>query len=581
MEKNEFINKEHFFTVLNDQQIQTVFQAVVSLRDGSVFGYEALSRGPEDTLMQHPDTLFEYAEKYDKLWDLELLCRSKAIETAHKLNIGSKLFLNVNPNIIHDNKFKQGFTKEYISAYSIKPENIIFEITEKKAVNNIADFIKTINHYKQQNYKIAIDDAGAGYSGLNMISDIRPHFIKLDMNLIRGVDSDATKQLLIKSMAEFASLSNTYLIAEGIETESELLKLIDIGVNYGQGFFIQKPCYGIEPIDSAVIKLIHEANGKKNHLWGNGIANVYIGNISTPLKTISADNLVSDIFYMMKEDNALPGICITQEGKVIGVITRNELFKHVSGQYGYPLYFKKPVGSIMNKEFLCVDHRMSIVSVSKKAMQRDTDKIYDFITIVKDDKYYGIVTVKDLLEKSVEIEVGYAKHLNPLSELPGNVLIEKQLELCIRSEAIYQIIYFDVDNFKAYNDTYGFENGDKFLKRLTQILKNHILEDDFIGHIGGDDFIAIITDSDPEPLCSKIMKEFDESILFFYKQNDIQQGFILTKDREGKERKFPLMSISIVATSNDKYKSIDELSNSVAKLKKICKERAGSNYIYI
>jgi diguanylate cyclase (GGDEF)-like protein len=578
----EVVKKEKFFALLDNQQIQAVFQPIVSLRDGSLYGYEALSRGTLKDFAQDPDTLFAYAEKYDKLWDLELLCRTKAIEAAHELNMHANLFLNVNPSIIHDNKFKEGFTKEYIRSFAIQPEKIIFEITEKKAVNNIPDFIKTINHYKQQNYRIAIDDAGAGYSGLNMISDVRPHFIKLDMNLIRDVDNDATKQLLIKSMAEFAALSNTYLIAEGIETEAELLKLIDIGVNYGQGYFIQRPAPQIKPIENDVVQTIHEANRKKNHLWGNGIAGVYVGNISKPSKTISANSIVSDVFYMMKEENALPGVCITHEDEVVGVVTRNELFKHVSGQYGYPLYFKKPISNMMSTDYLCVDYQTSIVTVAKKAMQREVDKIYDFITITKENKYYGIVTVKDLLEKSIEIEVGYAKHLNPLSELPGNLLIEKQLEMCIHADADYKIIYFDVDNFKAYNDTYGFENGDKFLKRLTQILKNHIPCEEFIGHIGGDDFIAIVPAAhNVDELCAKIIEEFDESILFFYKQGDIKRGYIVTKDREGMEKNFPLMSISVVATSNDKYKSLDELSDSVTTLKKICKQKEGSNYVFI
>ena len=116
-------------------------------------------------------------------------------------------------------KFRQGFTKEYLDKFSIDPKNIIFEINEKAAVKNVMEFRKTVNNYKEQNYKIAIDDAGAGYSGLNMISDIHPHFLKLDMNLIRDIDKDHMKQALVKSMVEFSKMSNTYLIAEGIETE--------------------------------------------------------------------------------------------------------------------------------------------------------------------------------------------------------------------------------------------------------------------------------------------------------------------------------------------------------------------------
>ena len=575
----EKLLRDQFFEVLENRRIKTVFQPIISLRDGAVYGYEALSRGPFDSKMHSPNVLFDYADRYDQLWELELLCRTRALESVCRLQKSFRLFLNVNPNVLHDPEFQKGLTKEALQRYSVDPENIIFEITERKAVVNIADFINTVHHYKTQNYKIAIDDAGAGYSGLNMISDIHPHYIKLDMNLIRDIDKDVTKQSLIASMSEFASLTNTCLIAEGIETEGELLKLIDLGITYGQGYYIQKPDASIIPIKSEVLQKIHETNQKKNHLWGNRISDIYIGNIARHQKTIHSNITVAQVYEMLGGDCTLPGVCVTENDTVIGVITRNELFRKVSGRYGYNLYSNKPVSVIMSREFLCVDHQTTIDSVTKKAMQRDPDKIYDFITITKENKYYGIVTVKDLLEKSIEIEVFNAKHLNPLSELPGNMLIEQQLELCIRSDVVYEVLYFDINNFKAYNDVYGFENGDRVLRFLTSILRNRISRDDFIGHIGGDDFIAILSGCDSEELCMQIAADFDESIALFYNQDDIDKGYIVAKNRYGIDECFPLLSIAIVGTSSERYRTIFDLSEDMAKLKKNCKQKQGSNFL--
>lgn len=583
MEQNEVERKteieNQFFAVLNNRLISTVFQPIVSLRDGTVHGYEALSRGPVNTEMQSPSVLFEYANTYDKLLELEYLCRSTAFKALHSLQSDIRLFLNVNPNIMHDAEFKKGITKESLERYSINPENIIFEITEREAVINLTDFIKTVQNYKTQNYKIAIDDAGAGYCGLNLISDIHPHYIKLDMNLIRNVDKDFTKQSLIASMCEFASLTNTALIAEGIETENELLKCIELGINYGQGYYIQRPLCTIIPIKEDVIYTIYEANNKKNHLFGNRISDIYISNISRSLKTINSGITVSQIYEIMKDDYTLPGICVTEDDFVVGVITRNELFSRMSGRYGYNLYSNKAIKIIMSENFLCVDYQTTIDSVAKKAMQRESDKIYDFIVVTKGNKYHGIVTVKDLLEKSIEIEVINARHLNPLSELPGNLLIEQQLEMCIDSKIECQILYFDINNFKAYNDVYGFENGDRLLKCLTRILRIHIAKDDFIGHIGGDDFIAILKGNNAEDMCKKIIKDFDHSIEQFYNQDHLQKGCIIAKNRYGIEECFPLLSISVVAVSNHKYQSIFDLSEDMAKMKKLCKQKVGSSYI--
>ncbi len=332
--KNEYDdpNQELFMAILENGQIATVFQPIVSLRDGSIYGYEALSRGPKNTKMYSPTLLFDCAEKFGKTWELELLCRKRAIETVFNLQSQFRLFLNVNPKIMHDDKFKKGFTKEYLAQYGINPENVIFEITERGVISNVSEFIDTINNYKNQNYRIAIDDAGAGYSGLNMISDIHPHFIKLDMNLIRGVELDQTKQSLIKSFTEFASMTNTYLIAEGIETKEELLKLIEIGVHFGQGFFLQKPNSVITPLDGNVLLTISDANEKKNHLSVKMSSEIYICNISTAQKCINRKILVSQVFGIMEQERTISGLCITEDENVVGIITRSELYRRLSIQ---------------------------------------------------------------------------------------------------------------------------------------------------------------------------------------------------------------------------------------------------------
>jgi hypothetical protein len=143
--------------IIENSDIRIVFQPIISLRDGAILGYEALSRGPAGSPLENPDTLFGVAAESGKLWELEQLCRTKALEAAYTNNLTIKLFLNVNPSVIHDVKFKNGFTREYLLEYNIDPSNIFFEISEKNAVENLSGFIMTIEHYKNQNYKIAVD----------------------------------------------------------------------------------------------------------------------------------------------------------------------------------------------------------------------------------------------------------------------------------------------------------------------------------------------------------------------------------------------------------------------------------------
>ena len=142
----------------------------------------------------------------------------------------------------------------------------------------------------------------------------------------------------------------------------------------------------------------------------------------------------------------------------------------------------------------------------------------------KTDRYFGIVTVKELLEKTMEIEINVAKHMNPLTELPGNVLIEQQLQHCIDSPEGYSILYLDLDNFKPYNDVYGFEKGDQVLMHLAHILKEIVSPNDFIGHIGGDDFIVVAPSDNCVKYCEQIIEQFDTNITQFYTENDLENG---------------------------------------------------------
>ena len=574
---------EEFYKLIKNANVKSVFQPIISLADGTVIGYEALSRGPQNSYLQNPETLLKMAKKYGKLWDLEELFRTKALESIYNSKLNVKIFLNINPAIIDSLKFKNSFTKEYLKKYHLDCKNIIFEITERDMIKEMDSFKETIEYCKSQNYQIAIDDAGSGHSGLNRICEIKPDYIKLDMDLIRGIDKHFVKQAIVKSMYEFSKLTDCNLIAEGIETEDELKTLIDIGIQYGQGYFIQKPKESIIPIRDEIIETIKRLNIRENDQYGYNIANVYINSISKKIESFESELLVSEIDSRFKKDQGLLGICIVDDGDVKGVVTRNSFYSKLGWQYGYSLYSGKAISNIMNTSFLSVDYKMPIDMVIKLAMARTKDTLYDFVTVIKDSKYYGIVTIKDLIEKTIEIEVDNARHSNPLTGLPGNVIIEQNLEKCISSKVQYCVLYFDIDNFKPYNDVYGFENGDKIIKFLAKAINSNISCDDFIGHIGGDDFIALVCSWDAEKLCEKIIKDFHSLALECYEEKDLKNGYITAQNRHGIVEKFPLVSVSIAGVTNKRreFASIYALAKESSKLKKKCKQNGGSCYLII
>lgn len=570
--------RQGLLDVLQNQTITSVLQPIVSLRDGAVFGYEALGRGPVGTPLENPEALIQCALENGRMLELEHLFRRSALRAARQMPTGIRLFLNVNPNIIQDSHFGMGFTKEYLTRFAISAEDIVFEITERESVVNLRGFKQIIEHYKGQNYQISIDDAGAGYSGLNLISDVQPHFIKLDMQLIRGVDKDLTRQALIKSMQEFAALTNTRIIAEGIETEEELATLISFDVPYGQGYFLRRPDPTPRAVDPVALQVIHRENKIKNRFFGARVHKFHVRHICRPGTVVPPHMPIRSVVDLFEKNSKLNGLCVVMGEIPVGALTRNRLHEQLSGRFGFSLFADKAVEAVMDRSFLSVDHQCTIDLVARQAMRRDDAKLYDFVTVTREGRYQGVVTVKELLEKSIELEVANARQLNPLSELPGNALIDIELERLVRLGLPRIVLYFDIDNFKAYNDKYGFKNGDRALKRLSSIIKESALEDDFVGHIGGDDFIAVTDSLTARSVCETIISAFNDSVPAFYSADDVQRGYIEGKSRSNIEERFPLMSLTIVGVKASNFQSSFDLARAAATLKKQCKRISGSNY---
>jgi EAL domain-containing protein (putative c-di-GMP-specific phosphodiesterase class I)/GGDEF domain-containing protein/CBS domain-containing protein len=563
--------------IIENKQIRTVFQPIISLKDGSVLGHEALSRITCKSDIENPEMLFGIAGEYNRLWDLELLCRTTALEAAFQFMIppyNKMLFINVNPNTMHDENFIKGFTREFLMQYQIEPQNIIFEITERNVILDMSGFLSTINHYRSQNYKIAIDDAGAGYSGLNLISEVNPNYIKLDMKLIRNIHTDNLKYALVKGMVELSRASNINLIAEGIETKEEFTTLIDLGVQYGQGYYIQKPASEIYEPSDEVLQQINHINMKNNQISGFSIACTDIKNICSYTGIVSPKVSSNYVYNIFKQNPNFFGLCIVEDEIPLGIITYEKLALKMSGHYGFSLYQNKPISELMDRNFLHVDHQIPISKVSYLAMSRTLDHLYDFIVVTEKGKYIGTVTIKDLLQKTTEIEVDHAKHQNPLSGLPGNHIVEQKLKQCLNWNTDYTVAYIDIDNFKAFNDVYGFESGDLVIKLLSNILKDIVPKENFIGHIGGDDFIVVINEIVSEAYFEEIQNQFELRVLSFYRPTDIQNGYIITVNRRGETEQFPLTTLTTVTINNltHKCKDVYELTELLAKKKREIKQ---------
>jgi len=173
--------------------------------------------------------------------------------------------------------------------------------------------------------------------------------------------------------------------------------------------------------------------------------------------------------------------------------------------------------------------------------------------------------------------------VNPTTRLPGTNIIEREITRRIKKGEEFAACYADLDNFKAYNDYYGYQYGDGLIKTTSEIIRDVVYSRTrrgFVGHIGGDDFVFVIPPEDIKPICSEIIDIFDRMIIRRYKKEDVKRGYIITANRKGKNEKFPLMTLSIAVIVNQKktFRHLGEISHMIADLKKYTKSLPGSNY---
>jgi GGDEF domain-containing protein len=173
--------------------------------------------------------------------------------------------------------------------------------------------------------------------------------------------------------------------------------------------------------------------------------------------------------------------------------------------------------------------------------------------------------------------------VNPTTRLPGTNIIQREMSLRIEKRKRFAVCYGDLDNFKAYNDYYGYHYGDGLIKMTSEIIRDVVYshtKDGFVGHIGGDDFVFIIPPDKVHLICDRIINIFDRMIIRRYKKEDVLRGYIVTTNRRGKNEKFPIMTLSIAVIVNQKsmFKHVGEISHMIMDLKCYTKTLPGSNY---
>lgn len=576
---------ELFLSILEQNRLTVNFQPIFSLSDTAVTGYEALSRLTVPNGFKNIENFFETAAKYGRSDELDRLCVKNILNHKEVRNKeeSSMLFINISPDSFCSEEKTFQMLDLLKNCSCLKNKSLTIEITEKTAIKKYRMFKKAVSSVRDMGCMVAIDDFGAGFGGLKMLSIIEPDYIKIDRHLISDIDDAIIKYNLVNSIVTACHRIGIKVIAEGIETMAEMQTCADMGIELIQGYFIGKP-------DPKMVKT-EELNIKglqKNTVKINGTETL-ITDIATFIEPLAPEDSVKKALEYFNQNKRIQCIPIVKNRRLCGMLNRHRFMEyHLVGPYGYGyhLNYYKKIKDIMEKSFLQVEYNLTPEDVSRQTRFRSYEMTYDDIFITQNGFYYGVVPVQKLLQAITEKSITMAKGSNPLTGLPGNEFIQMTIEKNLNQSMHMDICYIDIDNFKPYNDCYGFEKGDMVLKKLGEIA-NHVVRElsndtvSFAGHIGGDDFILVVRPRHSIKICETIIKEFENLRPLFHGRHTFKLGCYYSIDRQGEKREFSLLSLSIgiVSTEVYKFRSYAEVASVASEVKHKAKTIQGSSIV--
>lgn len=574
---------DHFLDILAHRKLNALFQPIISMNAGEIVGFEGLIRGPSDSPLHSPINLFKAAELSGCLDTLEHICREVVISSFMTQELSGELFLNVSPECLLQPQFKKGETLAFLKKKGLDPERVVIELTESRPVYDYKLLGEAVKHYRSMGFRIAIDDLGEGFSSLRLWSELRPEFVKLDMHFIQGINQDPVKLQFVRSVQQIAENANSQVIAEGIETRAELMVIRDLGIACGQGYFIARPqAAPVRALTSEVSSALARP-GISVYPYFSRNAKQYRNSalkLLIEVPPVTPDTPKNMVFHRFLENRKLHALPVVEGGIPVGLISRYIIMERFSQPFYRELHGSKRCRDVVNVNPLIVDKEISIEELSMIVAQTDHQYLSEGFILTSGGNYLGMGTGSALMREITQMQISAARYANPLTSLPGNVPINEHIERLLAGNARFVACYCDLDHFKPFNDAYGYRRGDDIIELLGRVLTEAVnTERDFVGHIGGDDFVVLFQSENWQRRAQFVLSRFKKASMDFFSPMDRARGGYTTLDRDGEEMFFPLTSLSIGAVMVDPQPGLShhDISAAMASAKKQAKRTAGNS----
>lgn len=552
------------------------FQPIVDLGSGVVYAYEALVRNLDELGVSCPEQLFDFAFNAGVLPELEYRLFEKALADFGHLPMarGTKLFFNIDGRSLGHGDDPRMRLDDALPGFGLSPSQVCLELSErhKDAYCDITDH--ALSNLRQRGFLLALDDFGRGFSDLRLLHDVSPDHVKIDRFFLSSIDTDPRRKMFVTTVANLAHVLGARVIAEGVETEREYKACRDAGCDMIQGYYVARPF-----IRKTEARLFYDHirgpvfDGKRQE-EETRIRNELLELPTVPFDASMRDLL--DLFVSGQDISVIPVVDSSNEPR--GLIHERDLKAYLyaggSDEADYDAALDLPLRSFVRScPIADIDSNADMLLVTFASSLNS-----DGILITQNFRYVGFLSATSLLKIIHEKRLEEAQDQNPLTRLPGNGAVDRFIIDAARPRATMRhLCYFDFDNFKPFNDTYGYRQGDRAIILFGELLQRYVTgSGTFRGHIGGDDFFAGFLTGDQTEIAARMLslkRAFKSDVESFYEPEHRDQGYIEAVDRFGSNRLFSLLdcSISIASLLPNTTLHPDQLNEAMAALKREAK----------
>ncbi|MGE5504871.1 MAG: EAL domain-containing protein, partial [Actinomycetota bacterium] len=507
--------------------VEVAFQPIANIHTGRCFGYEVLLRGHEPLGYPTVSGFLDASHAAGMLGEVEMAVRRKAAERLHGIRGTDEitLFINLDRRLLPAAREFQSAVRKIFSSHS----RLVTEVTHRPD-GEPGDWPKAL---KKHGALTALDRFGESWQGLRLLHESDPDFLKTDAFCIRDIDLDARKRVVLSQMVAMAHTLGMLVIAVGVETERELAVCRQLGCDMVQGFFVQPPTN-----DPSLLRLAYphvEILGSERPQ--RRIDQKWIMDQVDMVEPVAVDSPMTLVFERLAKDLAHTLIpVVDRRRQPLGIVRERNLKNFAYSTFGKDLIANKGLGRSL-RDFL-VHCPIAEISTSLDQMLAifSTNEEAEGIILTDQMQYVGFLSARSIIRAIHEKTLANAREANPLTKLPGNEVINEYVAKTLSDGRGGVIAYIDFDNFKPFNDTYGFRQGDRAILLFAELMRRAATPDWFLGHIGGDDFFVGLSGADvsvARQAIGDLIFKFASDAESFYDAEARDNRCIVAQDREG------------------------------------------------